>query len=214
MSVPANDTPLPARDGSGDPQLAAARLGVLDHHHGVGAARHHAAGGDRHGRARPNHGRRHDAGVNRLRRRAARRAALPRTRRTCLRRRRRSHRRSSDRTTARRRARRRRRPARGRARRRAAPSRRRAASRSSAARKRRSASSRSRTWRNCSCSRIEPDRPRRLPAAKPSLSSATMTKPSARVVDESTDAPPTASGSTRAVDQSARGRSRAVRSAS
>ena len=35
-----------------------------------------------------------------------------------------------------------------------------------------------------------------VPAAKPSLSSPTMTKPSARVVEESTDAPPTESGST------------------
>src|SRR6185295_7949761 len=35
------------------------------------------------------------------------------------------------------------------------------------------------------------------PLAKPSLSSPTITKPSARVVDDSTDAPPTDSGSTR-----------------
>ena len=115
------------RDGSGDSQLAAVGLGVLDHHHGIGAARNHPAGGNRHGRARPNHGRRHDAGVNRFLAKLHACAALPRTRRTCLRRRRRSHRRSSGRTTARRPARRRRPPARGRARRRAARSRRRAA---------------------------------------------------------------------------------------
>jgi len=35
------------------------------------------------------------------------------------------------------------------------------------------------------------------PAAKPSLSSPTITNPSARVVDDRIDAPPTASGSTR-----------------
>ncbi len=39
--------------------------------------------------------------------------------------------------------------------------------------------------------------PLRRRRAKPSLSSGTMTNPSARVVDDSTDAPPTASGSTR-----------------
>ena len=79
--------------------------------------------------------------------------------------------------------------------------------RSTAARNRRSASSRSTTCRNCSCSRtseslakggsrIEPDVDVR-PAAKPSLSSPTTTKPSARVVDERTEAPATDSGSTR-----------------
>ena len=39
-------------DGPGDSQFAAVDLGVLDHDDGVGAARHHAAGGDRHGLAR------------------------------------------------------------------------------------------------------------------------------------------------------------------
>ena len=49
MSVPANDTPLPAVTRAADAQHSPSRdVGVLDHHDGVGAARHHAAGGDRH----------------------------------------------------------------------------------------------------------------------------------------------------------------------
>ena len=54
-----------SRTGAG---LAKARhyIRVFDHHDGVGAARHHAAGGDRHGLAGSNDGRRDDAGVNHL----------------------------------------------------------------------------------------------------------------------------------------------------
>ena len=66
MSVPANETPLPGADRPGDSQLAAAHVGVLDHHDGVGAARHHAAGGDRQRLARSHRVCRHDAGVNLL----------------------------------------------------------------------------------------------------------------------------------------------------
>ena len=48
MSVPANETPLPARDRARHAQVVARDVRVLDHHDRVGAARHHAAGGDRH----------------------------------------------------------------------------------------------------------------------------------------------------------------------
>ena len=54
ISVPANDTPLPAVTALAIRSSRPLRLGVLDHDHGIGAARHHPAGGNRHGRARPN----------------------------------------------------------------------------------------------------------------------------------------------------------------
>ena len=38
--------PASRRDRSGDPQLAAVGLGVLDHHDGIGAARNHSSGGN------------------------------------------------------------------------------------------------------------------------------------------------------------------------
>ena len=66
MSVPANDTPLPGVTALAIRSSRPLDLRVLDHDHGVGAARNHPAGGNRHGRARPNHRRRHDARVNRF----------------------------------------------------------------------------------------------------------------------------------------------------
>ena len=56
--------PAAGGDRSGDSKFAAAYLGVLDHDDGIGAARHHAAGGDQHRLAGMNHRGRDDAGVN------------------------------------------------------------------------------------------------------------------------------------------------------
>ena len=71
---------------------------------------------------------------------------------------------------------------------------------SNASRHRRSALSRSMTLRNCCCSWgdlvIEVDPRRSSPAANPSLSVEITRKPSAREVELSTEAPPTATGST------------------
>ena len=64
MSVPANDTPLPAATARPMRSSLPLDVGVLDHHHRVGAAGHHAAGGDGDGLAGPDGSDRHDAGVN------------------------------------------------------------------------------------------------------------------------------------------------------
>ena len=64
MSVPANETPLPAVTARAIRSRPGARLGVLDHHDGVGAARHHAAGRDRRRLAGANRRLRDDARVD------------------------------------------------------------------------------------------------------------------------------------------------------
>ena len=195
MSVPANDTPLPALTARAIRSRAVADVGVLDHHHRVGAARHHAAGRNRQRLAGPDDGGRDDAGVDLF-------GAEPHHARRflgCAERVFRDHREAVDVRAVERRhvdgrdhvggqhA-----PERGLERDPLGASRRQIEGGAEAAlgfvpiedlqellllRH-----------------RARPPRPRQ--PAKPSLSSPTMTKPSARVVDDSTDAPPTASGST------------------
>ena len=194
---PASATPLRRAD-----------VRVLDHDDGIGAARHHAAGRDRDSLARVE---RlvcwHDARVNHFVGERARGAGPLPTRRRCPRRSRRNRPRSSDRTTARPRATSRRRRARGRGPRRAE------SARCLAARDRSQRGSAARPRRDRGPGGTAPALPAgafgegrlthrarhrpRLRRRSPSLSSSTMTKPSARVVEESTEAPETESGSTR-----------------
>ena len=179
------------------------QLGVLDHHHRVGAARDDAAGRDR-GRGAGQHldGGRDAAGDHLGIERKPPRRAVARARGVGG-----AHARSRrhwrGRTAAHRSARRRRPRARGRAPRRAATVSPASGARSMQASKRRRASSAETTSRNCSCraarrtaSRIARDRGRRLrfggfvhghgltatgvPAAKPSLSAGTRIQPSLR----------------------------------
>ena len=67
MSVPAKETAPPGTTARRTITQRALDVGVLDRHHGVGAARQHPAGGDRDGGARAHLGRRRDAGRDRLR---------------------------------------------------------------------------------------------------------------------------------------------------
>ena len=64
MSVPANDTPLPAVTARPMRSSIPAHVGMLDHHDRIGPARHHAAGCDRDGGSTLDHCRGYDGGVD------------------------------------------------------------------------------------------------------------------------------------------------------
>ena len=183
-------------DRAGDAQLAAANVGVLDHHDGVGAARHHAAGGNRQRLAATRLAvGRHHAGVDLL-------GAEPHRPRRFFggaegvfgHHREAVHVRAIERRHVHRRH-----DVGG-----EHASERRVERHALGAAGRQVEGGAEAALRLVAIEDLEElfllrhrarRRPRRRPA-KPSLSSPTITKPSARVVDDSTDAPPTASGST------------------